>query len=440
MAKYVIDTNVILDKPIDELIRQYPPKSHIMIPLCVVEELDKFKKGTDPINEYSRIANRFLDSLRKIGKLADGILWEDRIIQVFVDDTDLDLNKVDNRIISLAQQLSTGADDVKLVTQDLHERIIADVLGVDAVTSNFDDVDVERLYNSSVKIKIDDDQVTELYANKCIDTRKHLVANQFVEMTDSSRTKHLGIYKSDDKKIHLLNSHYEAFGIKPKRKNGEVLMEQAMMLHLLMDPEIQFVSCLGGSGTGKTLLTLAAGLEQVLGKNAKYNKIIVMRPLVAVGSDIGYLPGDKTEKLEAWMGSTFDNLEFLLQNYKFKDEAYLTPREKVNGLLDMGVLELEAMTYIRGRSIPNQFIIVDDAQNITPQQAATIITRAGEGTKVVFLGDVNKQQIDNHRLTPNNNGLVYVIDKFRGSSDIVGHMAMNCVVRSKLADLAVKLL
>jgi PhoH-like ATPase len=439
----VLDTNVILDRFLKDLIMEFPPQSQITIPLCVVKELDKFKVGTDPINEYSRAATRFLDQLRKQGRLSDGVWYEDRFIKVHVDDADLDLNKVDYKIIQIAKDLTTNPDDeVKLYTHDLNERIIADILGVDATTAHVDDVSVERLYNSIAEVKIEDRQVDELYCGGSISTRKRLLANQFVEMTDSAGGKHYGIYKHYDKRIYLLKNHYEAFGIKPKKKDGEVLIEQAMMLHLLLDPEIHFVSCLGGSGTGKTLLTLAAGLEQVLGKVQRYNKIIVMRPLVAVGSDIGFLPGDKTEKLEAWMGSTFDNLEFLLKDYHFKDDgdAFQTPREKVNRLLDTGYVELEAMTFIRGRSIPNQLIICDDAQNITVQQAVTLITRAGEGSKVIFLGDVNKQQIDNHRLTPSNNGLAYVIDKLRGSSDRVAHMAMNSVVRSELADLAVKLL
>ncbi|HLO11195.1 MAG TPA: PhoH family protein [Pseudoneobacillus sp.] len=439
MATYVLDTNVILDKSLDETICEFPVGSQIIIPLCVLEELDRFKKGTDTINEYSRLAIRLLDSMRRSGNISEGVAYKERIIQVFVDDSDLDLAKVDNRIIDLTKTLTTTGKDVQLITKDIHERVIADVLGVKAGGSDDYVTDVDKLYNCIAKIKIDDDQVQELHTKGEIETRKHLIANQFVEMTDNLKGKHYGIYKLKDKKIHLLKNHYEAFGIKPKKKHGEVLIEQAMMLHLLLDPDIQFISCLGSSGTGKTLLTLAASLEQVLKKEA-YSRIVVLRPLVAVGSDIGFLPGDKTEKLENWMGATFDNLEFLLQNYEFKDEMYMMPREKVHGLINQGYLELEAMTYIRGRSIPNQIIICDDAQNITPQQATTLITRMGEGSKLIFLGDVNKQQIDNHRLTPNNNGLVYVIDKLRGQSDIIGHIAMNSVVRSELANLAVELL
>lgn len=439
MTTYVLDTNVILDKSLDETILEFPTGSKIIIPLCVLEELDRFKKGTDTINEYSRLAIRLLDSMRRSGDISQGVVYKERIVQVYVDDSDLDLKKVDNKIIDITRTVSSATKDVQLVTKDIHERVIADVLGVKAGGSDDYVTDVDKLYSCIAKIKISDEEVQELHTKGYIETRKHLMANQFVEMTDSLKTKTYGIYKSKDKRIYPLKTHYEAFGIKPKRKHGEILIEQAMMLHLLLDPEIQFISCLGSSGTGKTLLTLAAGLEQVL-KKESYSRIVALRPLVAVGSDIGYLPGDKTEKLENWMGATFDNLEFLLQNYDFKDEMYLMPREKVHSLMNQGYLELEAMTYIRGRSIPNQFIIVDDAQNITPQQAATIITRMGEGSKLIFLGDVNKQQIDNHRLTPNNNGLVYVIDRLRGQSDIIGHVAMNNVVRSELANLAVELL
>jgi PhoH-like ATPase len=430
---YIIDTNVILDRDLENVIQEIPLHSKLVIPLTVLEELDRFKKGSNVINANCRNSIRLLDQLRNTGSITDGVYYKDRVVQVYVDDDDIDLKKADNRIIALARDLNM-LEDTSILTQDIHERIIADVFGIQAAGLSYDDVDTERLYNCITKVKFDDDQINEFIINKHIETRKHLLANQFVEISDSTKTKHYGIYKSADKNIYKLNEHYKVFNIKPKD------IEQSMFIHLLLDPSVKFVSCLGGSGTGKTLLALAAGLEQVLNSD-RYSKIVVLRPLVSVGNDIGFLPGSKTEKLEQWMGSTFDNLEYLLCNYTIKDKGmYVSGKEKVYDLMNQGIIELEAMSFIRGRSIPNQYILVDDCQNLNIQQAATLITRVGEGSKLIFLGDINRQQIDNHMLTPTDNGLTYAITKLRGQSDIVGHIALTEIVRSELAKLGVKYL
>lgn len=433
----VLDTNVLLDRPFEAILESFKKPTRVRLPLVVLEELDTFKKGFEVKNEYARAATRFLDSLRENGKLHEGVQHGEHMIQVDVNVEELDLNKPDYKIIKTA----IDTDSI-LITQDINERVVADAVGVESRHYAPNDVNVNDLYKGYREIKITDDeaQILANYASRGIDAgKRRFMHNQFVIMKDSLGGVHEGIYKSENHYIEKLRTHYEAFGIRPKRnKAGQVVREQRFFMHLLLDPKIQFVTALGPSGCGKTLLSLAAALQQSeLGD--EYDKITVMRPLVSIGETIGLLPGDKLEKLEPWMGSTFDSLEFLLSDYEIKDGDLLNGKDKIYELIHNGRLELEAMEHIRGRSIPRNFLIVDDAQNLTQQQAASIITRAGEGTKVVFLGDLSEKQIDNHRLTPSSNGLAYVVDRFKGE-DIVGHITFNQknVVRSRLAQLGVE--
>jgi PhoH-like ATPase len=438
MNKKVLDTNILLDRPLETVLASFEEPTHVIIPLVVLEELDKFKKGFEAINEHCRATSRFLDELRTIGKLHEGVQYEKHIVEVEIKEEDLDLTKNDHKIIKSAKDNGSA-----LVSQDINVRIVADALDIPAEKFAPEDVNVNRLYTGVRHIDITGEEVQEFVSNggKGIDVgSRRILHNQFVVMKDPAGGIHEGIYKSVDKRIMPLKSHYKPWDISPKKdKQGRIISEQKFLLHMLLDPEIQFVSAIGPSGCGKTFLTIASALEQVLGAKGKYKKMVVMRPLVPIGNDIGYLPGDKFEKLEPWMGSTFDTLDHLLSDVKVGDMLHpmMTNREKIEKLMFADLLQLEAMAHIRGRSIPDQFIIVDDAQNLTRDQAASIITRAGEGTKVVFLGDISEKQIDNHRLTPANNGLAYVVDRFKGE-DIVGHITLETVVRSRLAQLGVE--
>lgn len=439
----VLDTNVLLDRTLESVLDNFLEPTTVIIPLIVLEEADRFKKGFDSKNEYARALNRFLDGLREVGKLHEGVPYKEHIVMVEINLGELDLDKPDYKIIRTAKE--TGA---VLVTQDINMRVIADALGVPSTHYAPNDVDVNELYTGYINIDIDDEQVQRFYKDGflAIDTIEKdgtiqaLFNNQFVIMTDDLGGEHEGVYKERDKGIHSLDRFYEAWGFGPKKdKKGKPVREQKFLLHLLLDPDIQFVSSIGPSGCGKTFLALAAALEQTL-RDDTYNKVTVMRPLIAVGNnDIGFLPGDKLEKLEPWMASTFDALDVLLEKYESKDgdDWMGGSKAKVYNLIQNGKLELEAMAHIRGRSLPYQFLIIDDAQNLTQQEATTIITRAGEGTKVIFLGDLSEKQIDNHRLTPSSNGLAYVIDRFKGE-EIVGHITLNTVVRSGLAQLGVE--
>lgn len=435
MKKKVLDTNVLLNRPLGDILLSFDEPTHVIIPFVVVEELDTFKKGREVVNEYGRKTSRFLDFLRQRGKLHEGVQYEEHMVQVEVKQEDLSLTKPDHKIILCALE-----NETELVSRDINVRILADALGIP--TSDFapEDVNVSKLYSGIEEIQINDNEVTEFYRDGYINAEeKHLLHNQFVIMRDVLGGKHEGLYDGQTKEITPLAKNYESWDVKPKKdKSGAVISEQKFLMHLLTDPNIEFVSAIGPSGCGKTFVTLAAALEQVLGNKSKYSKIVVMRPLIPIGNDIGFLPGDKLEKLEPWMASTFDALEYLLEDFQVKDGSYrMSSRDKIEALIEMGALELEAMAHIRGRSMPNQFIIVDDAQNLTQHQAASIITRAGEGSKVVFLGDISSKQIDDHRLTPSSNGLAYVVDRFKGE-DIVGHITLETVVRSKLAQLGVE--
>lgn len=440
LEKRVLDTNVLMDKPFESVLESFDEPTHVILPHVVLKELDKYKNGNEPRNEHTRAATRLIDDLRSKGSISEGVIYTvkglDHKIQVKIDMEDLDLDKPDYKIIKTAKD-----ENATLVTQDINERVVADALKVKVTNYAPSNVDVNKLYTGHRDLTITDEESIELgkWESEGIPVgNRRLVNNQFVTMKDSNGATYEGIYDANDKTIYKLENRYEAWGVKPKKdKKGDVVAEQKYLMHLLMDPSIEFVTAIGPSGCGKTLLTLAAALEQTE-RGDQYNKITVMRPLVAAGDDIGFLPGDKLEKLEPWMASTFDALDYLLEDYHPKDGSmHMGSKEKIYGLIGTGRLELEAMAHIRGRSIPNQFIIVDDAQNLTPHQAATIITRAGEGSKLVFLGDLSEKQIDNHRLTSSSNGLAYVIDKMKGE-DIVGHITLNTVVRSRLAQLGVE--
>lgn len=440
MENKAFDTNVILDKTFEEILESFEAPTRAMLPLAVLEELDTFKKGFEPKNEYARAANRFLDSLREFGNLHEGVQVGEHVVQVMIREEELDLNKPDYKIIRTAKE-----HDAILVTQDINVRVIADALGVKSTGYAPNNVNVNELYTGFVEMDITSEQVQRFYADGSIlidrvekdGYLQALLNNQFVVMRDEFEGEHEGIYKESERRIIPLERKYEAWGIRPKKdKKGKTVREQKFLMHLLLDPSIEFVSAVGPSGCGKTLLTIAAALEQSLQRD-KYAKITVMRPLVAVGDDIGFLPGDKLEKLEPWMASTFDALEVLLEDYNDKGDFNMTSKEKAYSLIQSGALELEAMAHIRGRSLPRQFLIVDDAQNLTQHQAASIITRAGDDTKVIFLGDLSPKQIDNHRLTPSSNGLAYAIDCLKGE-DIIGHITLKTVVRSRLAQLGVE--
>lgn len=441
--RVVIDTNVWLDRNIVSVIESFEEKVLFIIPHMVLKEIDKFKKGVETINENAREANRFLNKLREQGGKHYGHIVaysydnEKYLFHIDIEETDLDLSKPDNKIIVSAQK-----NEADFYSQDLNALVVADALGVKTKVFSPEDVDVNELYNGHGEYYATMDEYLEFQDSPIEIVHQDFLDNQFVVVKHAGQPDLEGIYDAAAEWVRPLERNYRAKTIEPKfdpRKQD--INEQKMFMHLLMDDNISLVTGLGPSGCGKTLLSLAAALQQV--EEGRYSRMVVMRPLAAVGKDIGFLPGDKHEKLESWMASTYDALDVILESYIPKDgynEGFnFSIQDKVRSLREENLLELEAMTYIRGRSLSRQFVIVDDAQNLTRQEVATIVTRIGEGSKLVLLGDLSEKQIDNPRLTPRSNGLAYAIDRMKGQ-EIVGHLTLKNVVRSPLAQLGVDLL
>jgi len=432
----VLDVNVLLDRPVEEIIQSFPP-CKIIIPLAVIQEIDQYKGLEDLRGANARRAIMYLDKLRP--KLHEGVeLSTGHYIKVEINHIDVQLpdfltkNNADNRILAVSKGL-IGKEPLELITQDICTRIAADVLGIPAENYIVERVELNNLYTGWCEVTVSDEDIQEFYQNDSFSLDYPLLPNQYVRMVDKTGGFHYGRYCATSKSVIPLRRDLQAFGISPAAGN----MEQYFLMDALLDPAIELVSALGPAGTGKTLLALAAGLHQIV-NHSKYTKLVVSRALIPHSRDIGALPGSKEEKLSPWMGAIFDNLEFLTR--KFAGNKYdrkTSPAEQVKTFMNEGYIELEALAYIRGRSIPGQWVIIDEAQNLSRENIKTIITRVGKGTKIVITGDV--QQIDNCRLTATSNGFVTLIDAFKGQR-LYAHVTLSKTERSSLAALGVKLL
>ncbi len=434
--KVVLDTNVIL---FDALAIHKFQNADIYIPFVVIEEIDRFKRDLGENGRNARQFSRMMDVLRAAGSLAEGVRIEKSESRVFVT-TDsnldgipkgLDQIKADNRILSKALQLQAmfPTGKVELVTKDINLRIKADVFGIMAVDYRPESSDVEELYKGITEIDVNPELIDLFYKEKSLQIPEDLykpVANQYLIMRDSSNSNHSAIGRYDmrlNRVVPLVTPNESIWGIHPRN------VEQSFALDCLLNDEIQFVSLVGKAGTGKTLLALAAGLYKTLDEG-RFHRLLVSRPIFPMGRDIGYLPGDVEQKLNPWMQPIFDNVEFLMGSDK---KAAGRARELIN----QGMVNIEPLTYIRGRSIPNQYLIVDEAQNLTPHEIKTIVTRAGQGTKVVLTGD--SYQIDNPYVDSANSGLTYSVERFKGQF-IAAHVTLEKGERSELAELAANIL
>ncbi len=432
---FVLDTNVLLFDP--TAFRKFG-KNTVFIPLIVIEEVDRFKKDQNENGRNARNFSRFIDDLRAQGSLADGVVLESGgtlIISVdrYVDSKDLpiDVTKNDNLILSSALSLKQSGDDVLLVTKDINLRLKADILGVPAEDYGQVDVTLEELYSGQRIFEVSGERLKEYESSRFLpldeDEQVGVFANEYFILQEfhNARRRLLGRYHQGKKGIVPLISLREGiWGIYPKN------VEQQFALDALLNDEVKLVSLVGKAGTGKTLLAIAAGLEKTIAQG-KYSRLLVSRPIQPMGRDLGFLPGDVNEKLAPWMQPIFDNMDFLFtQNRAHAGSSY-------EELINQGILHIEPLTYIRGRSIPGQYLIVDEAQNLSPHEVKTIITRAGEGTKIVLTGDC--QQIDSPYLDETNNGLAYVVERLK-TEDIIGHSTLKIGERSALSEVASKLL
>jgi PhoH-like ATPase len=431
--RIVLDTNVIL---FDAFAITKFQDSDLHIPISVIEEVDRFKRDPGENGRNARQFSRFIDMLREKGSLAAGVQLEnsETILHINTDfsisgmATELDQAKADNRILATAMALQKQYPRMKveLITKDINLRIKADVMGINARDYEPDNVSQEDMYEGYQEIAVTNAQIDQFYSQKKFVPTVKLYANQYVIMKDSGNPNHSAIGRFSDKEkaiVPLFNGTESIWGIHARNA------EQSFALDCLMNDEILFVSLVGKAGTGKTLLAIAAGLHQTLDAG-RFQRLLVSRPIFPMGRDIGYLPGDIEQKLNPWMQPIFDNVEFLMGADK-------KAAGRAQELINQGMLNIEPLTYIRGRSIPKQYLIVDEAQNLTPHEVKTIVTRAGRETKVVLTGDV--YQIDNPYVDSANSGLTYAVEKFKGHP-IAGHVTLTKGERSELAELAANIL
>ena len=437
---FVLDTNVLLHDPRSMF---GFGDNDVVIPIYVIEEIDNFKRDLSTLGRNARQVSRYLDEFRAQGKLRDGVsLGADHgNIRVITGEKRLPPEKsgsshtIDDRILAVAVEVQDREKDrpTVFVSKDTNLRIRADALGLHAEDYDVEGVELDEVWSGVSELDVAPEAVNDFYgtgAIPCPDAGDPPPPNAFVVLRDQTNPQHSAVGKYSAAKqafVQLIKTPKEGvWGIRPRNK------EQSFALDLLLNDEIRLVTIVGKAGTGKTLLAIAAGLQKTM-EEGVYQKLLVSRPIFPLGRDIGYLPGSVEEKLNPWMQPIFDNVEYLMN---------LSRSEKKLGrgyheLVDLGILEIEPLTYIRGRSIPNQFMIVDEAQNLTPHEVKTIVTRVGDGTKIVLTGD--PYQIDNPYVDATNNGLIHVANRFKNEK-LAAHVTMSKGERSPLAELAANLL
>ncbi|MFI5343126.1 MAG: PhoH family protein [Chlamydiales bacterium] len=427
---FILDTNVLLHDP--NSMMQFP-RHHVVIPVAVLEELDTMKRLPSDLGRNSRESIRLLDSLKGIGhgnlhtgvKLENGATIRIQLEVISNARYPLSLSINDNRIILTAYLLQEQGENVVFVSKDFAARVKAEALGIAAEDYKNLKYSYEALYKGMEKLELPKHEIDLFYKDGKL-TIPHLVArpNEYFVMTSPEHSSAIGKYDSYNKTVESLLKQPNIWGIKPRN------VEQRCAMDLLLRDDIKLVTLMGPAGTGKTLLALACGLRKVFDEGT-YARILVSRPIVPLGRDIGYLPGTKEEKLFHWMQPIYDNLEFLCASTGGESQ------ETLKWVMDSRKIEMEAMTYIRGRSLPKIYLIIDEAQNLTPHEIKTIVSRAGEGTKVVLAGDPT--QIDNPYLDKDSNGLTFTVGKFLDQK-IYGHIFLEKTERSELAALAAEVL
>lgn len=438
MKNFILDTNVLLHDPQSLFKFQ---ENNIIIPITVIEEVDRFKKDMNETGRNARMVSRILDAMRAKGSLAVGIPMPEGgtlRVEMFTEKylknlpVDLRVDSGDNRILAVAQDIRDRFQDIEaiFVTKDSNLRIKADAIGMIAEDYESDKVDIQDLYSGTRSVVMPPDAVDRFYGQGWLEAPTELAPNEFITIVDSTNPSHTAICRHDPANARIVPVRKVPkegiWSLYPRNR------EQSFALDVLMDDTIKLVTLVGKAGTGKTLLAIAAGLHKTAEENV-YNRLLVSRPVFPMGKDIGFLPGDIEEKLTPWMQPIFDNVELLISGHESEKRHSKGYKE----LMAMGLLDIEPLTYIRGRSIPNQYMIVDEAQNLSPHEIKTIVTRVGEGTKIVLTGD--PYQIDNPYVDSSSNGLTYLVEKFKGER-IAAHVTLTKGERSELAELAANLL
>ena len=432
IKSFVLDTNVLLHDP-DSIFSFKDNK--VVIPLTVIEELDTFKKYNDERGRSARLISRRLDTLRGKGKLSQGVPIKNggtlviEMIREVEFPKEFLIAKSDHQILSVALYLKQKGENVVFITKDINLRIKAEILDITTQDYEKSKVKMDEIYIGWKEMKVSSDKIDKFYKNGQMETSEKLYPNQFVFLKDNSGSSKsaLGKYSAQKKAIlPLFHINSQPWGLKPLN------IEQRFAFELLLCDDISLVTLIGLPGAGKTLLALACGLQKTV-EERQFRKLYIARPIIPMGKDIGFLPGTKEEKLSSWMGAINDNLEFLMD--RGHEDAKVD--EKIDYLFSSGQIEVDSLTYIRGRSLPKQYIIIDDAQNLTPHEIKTIISRAGNGTKIVLTGD--PYQIDNPYLDASSNGLTYLVERFKGQS-VYGHLMFSKSERSVLAALSSELL
>ena len=442
---YVLDTSVCLTEA--SCLYKFEDND-IVIPLKVLEEIDSHKKRQDAVGLTARKIIKIFDSLRDKGNLQEGVELNEihaTTLRVTSGDSkllpaDLDASIADNIIISTAllENNKNPEKEIIMVSRDINMRVICDSLKIKSEDYTSDKVldDNSSLYDGSTSILVDDEIVDRFYMGEDIfteslDVNVQLFPNQLVMLTSLANEKKSALARfiaprHPLKMLHTIDKK-GLWGVRHRNK------EQAFAFDLLLDPKIPFVSLVGKAGSGKTLLAIAAGISQVIhdpfqsAGESPYKKLVISRPVQPMGKDIGFLPGTLQEKMHPWLMPIQDNLQFIMGSDKLTIEEYA----------EKGTIEIEALTYIRGRSISNAYIIIDEAQNLSSHEIKTIMTRVGEGTKIVLTGDV--EQIDNIYVDETSTGLVHAVEKFK-TSELAGHITLKKGERSAIATLASKIL
>lgn len=459
IKNFVIDTNVMIHDP--EFMYKFE-ENNIIIPILCIQELDNLKNKDGIVGFQARNTARELNKIRKFGDLNQGILLPTGgTLYIELNHTDLkclpdglDTNLNDTKILAVAKNLQTLNKDIPtiLVTKDLYLAIKADALGIPTQDYENDKINTDKLFKGYRELYLTSSEIDNVYEGTILIqdlTQSEIQPNEFIHMKSSTQTSHELLVRYDGKGIAPLKySGKAAWGLTPINR------EQKMAFELLMDDDIKFVSITGGAGSGKTILSTAVALYKVL-EQGTYRRIIFVRPVVPAGNDIGYLPGNENEKLRPWMGSFYDAIDTLMEikrssgqkpskkprKTKKTNEQETKPSLSLDQFIENlrmeGLIETKTFTYMRGRTLTNTFVIVDEAQQTTPHLAKLMLTRAGVGSKFVFLGDPTDNQIDNLLVDAKSNGLVYIVDKMK-NFDITGHVTLSQVERSDIAMLAEK--